>query len=417
MAEWVGLLDCNNFFVSCERLFRPDLKGRPVVVLSSNDGCIVARSQEVKDKNIPMGIPYFQVKDILKDIDAVTFSSHFALYRDISRRVFEVMRTELDTVQQYSIDEAFFKLSGDSREVQEQLKRLKDKVELNVGIPVSVAAASSKTQVKYASLIAKKSGGVFVLEAEEWNKRIADIPLRDVWGVGHKLAQQYKSKGLTTVLQLLALERGSVKQHFGVHGERLWLELKGIQTTSLMHKAEPQKSILSSRSFKNTSTDLSVLQDAVAYHVRHAAEDLRGMGMKTSYIQVSLAPSRHGDFLLQGGVLGQVLEPATNNTFDLLKEAALLVEAIYRPYVPYKKAGIILTSFTPESHVQESLFASPTLNHSGALMPVIDEINRRSGKETILLGTRLKNHTWSASEEIKSPAYTTNWKHLKEVRA
>ncbi len=417
MTEWVGLLDCNNFFVSCERLFRPDLKTRPVLVLSSNDGCVVARSQEIKDKGIAMGVPYFQIKDILKDIDATMFSSHFALYRDVSRRVFEVMRKEVDTVEQYSVDEAFFTLKGSIDEVSEKVRAIKDRVEMEVGIPVSVGVALSKTQSKYASSVAKKAGGICVLSQTDWHDRTPAILLSSIWGVGQRSAEAYRKHGLLTVADLIKLERRQVTGLFGVVGERLWQELQGIPSGTLSRRLEHQKSILNSRSFRETTNDISVLKDAVASHVREAAEDLRSMDLKASFIQVYLGTSRHGDFFLQGGSDRTTFSEPTDDSFLLLKAAMSLVDGIYSSGVPYKKAGILLTDFTPNTEEQLSMFSDSTEAKTASLMPVIDALNRNMGRDSIVLGSRLQSRKWQSSRESKSPAYTTDWSELKTVIA
>lgn len=417
MKQWVGLLDCNNFFVSCERLFRPDLRGVPVAVLSSNDGCVVARSKEIKDKGIPMGVPYFQIKDIIKDIGAVTFSSHFALYRDISKRVFEAMRSELDVVEQYSVDEAFFYLEGDTAHVERMLFHLKDKVEREVGIPVSVAAASSKTQAKYANSISKRTSGICVLGEVEWREMVDRIRLVELWGVAHKSATQYERKAVKTVGELTALPRQVVEQQFGVHGVRLWSELRGEQAIVIHRTAATQKSIISSRSFAVASGDREVVKDAVAYHVRHAAEDLRAMRKKAGFIQVSIMPSRHGDYVLQGATLGSRLEQPTADTFILLEKAMELVEVVYKSGVPYKKAGILLTDFIPEAIEQQTLFSESTPVEKKKLLAVIDSINQAARGEVLQIGSRLRTNAWQSAHEKKSPAYTTNWSQLKVVKA
>jgi len=417
MQEWIGLLDCNNFFVSCERLFRPDLKSRPVLVLSSNDGCVVARSQEIKDKGIAMGVPYFQIKDIIKDIEAVTFSSHFALYRDISRRVFEVMRMEIETIEQYSVDEAFFTIQGGLEEVEIKIRSIKDRVEREVGIPVSVGVALSKTQAKYASSVAKRTGGICVMSPSNWSVRVADIQLSSIWGVGLRSAEAYRKHGLVTVADFVVLERRQVKGLFGVVGERLWQELQGIPTSTISKRLEHQKSILNSRSFKETTNDISVLKDAVASHVREAAEDLRSMNLKACFIQVSLGTSRHSDFFLQGGSKHSTLNEPTDDSFLLLKTAMDLMDTLYRHDVPYKKAGVLLTDFTPKTVQQLSMFGTASESKSAALMPVIDALNREIGRDSIVLGSRLQTKKWQSSRESKSPAYTTDWSEIKTVKA
>jgi DNA polymerase V len=418
MEQWIGLLDCNNFFVSCERLFRPDLVRKPVLVLSSNDGCVVARSQEIKDKGVSMGVPYFQVKDIIKDSNATMFSSHFALYRDISRRVFEVMRAELDTIEQYSVDEAFFNLEGNDISILEsRLHELKDKVERVVGIPVSLGLAKSKTLAKYAGSVAKRTNGVFILSSNEWGSRVSTVKLGELWGVGLRLTVAYKNKGIITATDLIRLEQRQVQELFGVVGVRLWQELQGIASIALKRQLQTQKSILSSRSFKATSSDKSVLQDAVAYHVREAAADLRAMKQKTTSIQVHLGTSRHGDYLLQGGTLAATLPNPTNDTFVLLKAASQLVEKLFKDSVPYKKAGVLLTNFSPELVNQLELFVDTQEDKTKGLMPVIDSINHGMGRNSLLLGSHLQTKKWQSSQESRSPAYTTSWKDIAIVKA
>lgn len=417
MDTWIGLLDCNNFFVSCERLFRPDLKRKPVLVLSSNDGCVVARSQEVKDNGIPMGVPYFKIKDTIKDIDATTFSSHFALYRDVSRRVFTVMREVMNDIEQYSIDEAFFKLEGSKEEVVEKARELKTRVEQYVGIPVSIGLAHSKTRAKFANSRAKKGSGVVILGEEEWCGFTQTLKLTDLWGVGYRLGEQYKRAGVITVNDLLRFEQRQIEELFGVVGVRLWMELQGRPVYEFSRVHEAQKSILHSRSFKHTSEDIAVLKDAVAYHIREAAEDLRGQKQRCRNLTVSILTSRHGDFFLHGGSAGVEFPSPTSDTFTLLREAMRLVETLYRPGIPYKKAGVSLSNFTPEEVLQTTLFEDVHEKETASLMPIIDSINLRKGRGSIVLGNQIRSKEWEASKELRSPSYTTSWDQLANVKA
>lgn len=417
MEPWVALLDCNNFFVSCERLFRPDLKGKPVMVLSSNDGCVVARSQEIKDMGVPMGVPIFQIKDSLKDKNVTTFSSHFALYRDISRRVFEVLRREVQTIEQYSIDEAFFTLCGPHEVVEARATALKDTIEREVGVPVSISVARSKTIAKYASSLAKRTNGIKVLANEEWRILQNKVELGEIWGVGSKTSQTFKAKGLVTVADFAKLEERTVKTLFGVLGERLQNEFKGMFTASLTRSLEPQKSILHTRSFRETTTDIEVLKDAVAYHLREATEDLRSMGFLTKALTVYLGTSRYGDYLLQGGSKSLILQTPTSDTFTLIREAMLVVDELYIAAVPYKKAGVLLTDFSPILSRQMSLFEEKKEAKTKELMPMLDAVNKKIGKGSVVLGTRLKEVRWQSSQLKRSPAYTTNWKDIAKVKA
>ncbi|MCA9360504.1 Y-family DNA polymerase [Candidatus Nomurabacteria bacterium] len=410
----IGLLDCNNFFVSCERLFRPDLIGKPVVVLSSNDGCVVARSKEIKDMGIPMGVPYFQIKDILKKADAVTFSSHFSLYRDISKRVFSVMHKELGFIEQYSIDEAFFTVSSGAEEVAHNLKRV---IEKQVGIPVSIGLAQTKTQAKYANSIAKKGTGVCALRLSDWQAIAKDIPLASIWGVGGKTELLYKKHGLETVADFIVLDQSRVASLFGLSGIRLQQELIGNPVFSVEHKVSTQQSILSSRSFSETATDLSVLADAVAYHVRHATANLRSLGLEAGKIRVSIRPSRHSDFMLRGGSKEAFMIAPTADSISLLRVANDLLKDLHEPGVPYKKVGVVLSLFSPVNQGQTTLFPDDTKVKHDTLMSLVDSLNTKIKKESVLLGSRLLSSAWQAKSEVCSPSYTTNWSEVVITKA
>ena len=419
METWVGLIDCNNFFVSCERLFRPDLNGKPVLVLSSNDGCVIARSQEIKDMGVPMGVPYFQIKDIIKDTEITTFSTHFALYRDVSRRVFDIVKRELEKVEIYSVDEAFFTIAGDVDEIKSRLAQVKDRIETESGIPVPIGVSLSKTLAKYASKQAKKTGGLKALTLQEWRVLTPEVQLESLWGVGGRTAASFREKGLHTAVDLLAVEERQIQANFGVHGVRLWYELQGISAVKTTERGgEGQKSILHSRSFKATTSDILVLKDAVAYHVREAAKELRQLGVVAGSLQVYLGTSRHGDFFLKGGSKQVFLTPPTADTFQLLKEAGELTERLFEPGVPYKKAGVLLTDFIKEEYVSGSLFPEKKANQTSTLSKALDAINGNlKGGAQVLLGSYLKQDVWQSSSVSKSPAYTTDWKDIATVKA
>jgi DNA polymerase V len=416
--QYIGVIDCNNFFVSCERLFRPDLRGKPVLVLSSNDGCVVARSQEVKDMGIPMGVPYFQIKDIIKKSDITVFSSHFALYRDLSSRVFTVVKRALPNKQQYSIDEAFFTLEVTTVEAAEiELCRIKRLIEQSVGIPVSIGLAMTKTQAKYANRLAKKAGGVVVLTPDHWSRLAEAVPLGDIWGVGRQMVGRYRMTHLVTASDLVAAPRARIDALFGIAGLRLQAELAG-QVVYRVEKSDAiQKSIMSSRSFKTTTTKLSVVQDAVAYHVRHAAEELRQMGLRAGSLTVSIRSSRHGDYMPRGGSIPVLLSEQTADTTVLLKTAMQLVEQLFETAVPYKKAGVLLGQFTPVTVRQSSLFEpSDTKPVTSILMQTVDALNIKFGRDMLQIGRHTATQTWSAGQSELSPAYTTSWSSIPLVK-
>lgn len=413
--QLIGLLDCNIFFVSCERLFRPDLIDKPVLVLSSNDGCVVARSQEVKDIGVLMGVPYFQIKDTIKKHRITTFSSHFALYRDISRRVFAVMRDMLCEVEQYSIDEAFFIVQGDPEKVA---LRLKEVVERVVGIPVSVGVARTKTQAKFANRLAKKSGGVKVFTKTDWSSVVDTIPLASIWGVGSKSELAFRQQGLVTVRDFLAVDVSRIEQLFGVVGLRLRCELEGEQALFFRPGAAPlQQSIMHTRSFRDAITDKIVIADALAYHVRQAAVDLRKMGQKARVIRVILTASRYGDYLMRGGTREIVLPVWTNDTVLLLQAASTVMESLFEENVSYKKTGIVLSDLVPESLEQVSLFEENAQEKMTSLMSIIDRLNQQKGDELVLLGSRLRKGKWDSRIDLRSPAYTTKWSDIALVKA
>jgi len=361
-----------------------------------------------------MGVPYFQIKDIIQKHDITVFSSHFALYRDLSRRVFSVMRSELEVVEQYSIDEAFFRIEGEPLEVA---FRVKLAVEKAVGIPVSVGVAPTKTLAKVANDRAKKSAGIHVLDTVIWRERAKKVPLAQIWGVGGKSELRYKQHGLQSVADLLQADPARVTKLFGIGGWRLQQELAGISVLSLQQKHDPQRSVMSSRSFPKTTTERSVLADAVSYHIRHAAADLRAQAQLAARLTVTIRPNRHGDFILRGGTKEVVLAVPTDDTFVLLEVAKNILFELYEAGVPYKKAGVVLSGLIPAGGGEQSLFDQAELGRHNSILAVVDRLNKREGKEVLLIGSRLSTHKWQALAEVCSPAYTTRWREIVTVNA
>jgi DNA polymerase V len=411
----IGLMDCNNFFVSCERLFRPDLQKKPVAVLSSNDGCIVARSQEIKDLGIPMGIPYFKVKDICEKEGAVLFSSNFTLYRDISARVMQTLASEVGPCEVYSIDEAFFEIEDDITEAE--VLQIRARIMKNVGLPVSIGIASTKTLAKQASSIAKKGSGACILTPELWDEKQKDTLCGAIWGLGRQTSTKLSGMGVKTVAEFLALDRAVIRRHFGVGGERIYSELQGIAAYAVGESADDvQQSIMSSRSFEKTTKDLASLESAVAYHVSFAAEKLREKKLVATTMSVSILASRHGDFLLRNGYATITLAEPTAHTHELLKEALSQVRKLFDSEVPYKKAGVVLGGLMPESYTTGDLFSQESSAELGVVDSVTDMLNERFGHGTIHSGMILKNATRS-SAKLRSKEYTTRWKDIPSVKA
>jgi len=416
--KYIALLDCNNFFVSCERLFRPDLLGRPVVVLSSNDGCVVARSKEIKDKGIPMGVPYFQIKDTLLGMNAAVFSSHFALYRDVSRRVFEVVRTYQPEIEQYSIDECFFTFeSDDPLAVVEEIKK---RVEQVVGIPVSIGVASSKTRAKYVNSVAKKTTGIALMTEEEWVSSAPGIRLSEIWGVGSRRSRQFDTHGIKSVADLLATPHSRIETLFGVEGVRLKAELSGQAVFGITARRPLQKSLMSTRSFAKETKEYEVLLNAIKYHLYQVVQDLESMDAKTNVIRVMIAPSRYGDYAFYGSSLETVLTIPTRDIFTLQEAAVGLLRKAFNPEVPYKKAGVVLSGISVTEAETMSLFAGPAEESDAtksAVSAAIFSINKKHGKALVQLGSVTgTNLAWQSRKDSVSPSYTTSWADLKVVR-
>jgi len=376
---------------------------------------VVARSQEIKDKGIPMGVPYFQVKDILSEIGAVAFSSHFALYRDISRRVFNVVKQRLGSIEQYSIDECFFLVDPqDAQTVAEELRTL---VYQEVGIPVSVGIGQSKTQAKYASKLAKKSDGVHVMNPGEWLQRQTGIPLGEIWGVGSARTRKFAERELHTVGDYLTLPRALARQLFGVEGERLWSELKGESASVLLKSQEAQKSLMSTRSFANETTKKATVLEALRYHLHEIVADLHDMQAVATSIRVLAYPSRFSDYVLQGMSVEIVLPVPSDNLFVLERHILYAVEKNWLPGVPYKKAGIV-ANLKPNVGQTGTLFPDQAEQRTRELTETLLQINKSEGRGAIRLGSVAANKMlWQSRTDALSPDYTTNWKCLCEVKA
>jgi DNA polymerase V len=416
--RYIGLLDCNNFFVSCERLFRPDLWRRPVVVLSSNDGCIVARSQEVKDLGVPMGVPYFQVKGTLMDAGTTVFSSHFTLYRDISRRIFSELQHLVGVVEQYSIDESFFVLHDNPYETA---CHIRTQIERAVGVPVSIGVASTKTQAKYANAVAKQGSRVEYYSCAQFMLEADDIPLHALWGVGRGRSRAFTAAQLRTVADVQRQTLSFMQSRFGVEGARLHQELRGTTAFAVVPQRLPQKSVMSSRSFRSKTTERAVVEDALAYHIHHTATDVRAQGQGARAVTVSLRPSRHGAYALRGGRATEELVVPSDDPVVLGTVAQRLLRSLWQPGIPYAKVGVCLHELmSPDVQPPlPELSMTPEAPQAvrDRLWRAVDHVNRRHGSYTVAVGRRMRRATWEARRDALSPAYTTRWHELPVARA
>ena len=416
-THMIGLMDCNNFFVSCERLFRPDLRNRPVAVLSSNDGCIVARSQEVKDLGISMGVPLFQVKDICKKHNIVLFSSNFKLYRDISSRVMSALKDEFEICEQYSIDESFFTISESATE--NDMEAVRARIMQKTGIPVSIGVAKTKTLAKIASTIAKKGTGVCMMNDSVWNASVKDMSCGSVWGIGRRISASLTRDGIYTISDLLTQDNAFIRSRFGVMGERVCMELRGTSAYPVGVSVDSfQESYASTRSFGKPVTSKLVLMSALSYHVEHIAEKLRMHNLVASIITIEIRGSRFGEYSHRKGTLSSVFSIPTSDTFVLTKEVEQLLDTLFDSEIPYKKAGVVVSGIAPESYAPVSLFGpdAKTLR-TDSLSALSDSLNSRFGKGSLIHASTLGTEKWQEHKTHMSPEYTTSWSQIACIKA
>ncbi len=407
------LFDCNNFFASCEQVFRPDWRRRPLVVLSNNDGCVISRSPEAKAMGIAMGEPYFKCRERLEAAHAVVCSANFPLYSDLSERIMSVLEDALPEVQQYSVDEAFARVEGSGVDWEAECRRLRARIRRWTGITVSVGLAPTKTLGKLANETAKhepQHRGVLALTAPAlWEPLLARTPVGEVWGVGRRLAPRMQALGIRTAAGLAGASLDWLRRHFGVHGERLALELRG---TSCLDDEAPatRTQIMVSRSLKEGIDDLAVLQDALRRFVERAGRTLRSEGLMAAEVHVVLRTSRFEEAgQLYANARGAALPCPTDDTREFTRTALALLDSIYRPGYAYKKIGVLLTGLTEIGSVQPT-FEHPHIEPS-RLMGVLDGLHRQGLK--VHFGSRAAETPWHHA--FTSPRYTTNWDELPEA--
>ena len=420
----IALVDVNNFYASCERLFRPDLKGVPIVVLSNNDGCVVARSAEAKRLGIRMGVPYFQIREVYEAQGGIWFSSNYALYGDMSNRVMTTLEGMAPTVEVYSIDEAFIELSESwAGDLVEYGRQIRERVQQWTGLVVGVGIGPTKTLAKLANYAAKKwpaTGGVVDLRDEGRRARLMAItPVEEVWGIGRRLTAKLESQGINTVADLVAADAKSLRRRYGVVVERTVQELRGQPCTELEQLAQAKQQIICSRSFGERITTMGPMREALAGYMERAAEKLRAEGQRCCYVTLFIRSSpfseRETDY---GNQISTRLPAPTSDTRDLLALVEPLLCRIWRDDVRYQKGGVMLADFTPASMHQGDLFADRQQDPRGeALMQVIDQINQgRLGK--VYFAARGRGTTaWMMKREQLSPRYTTCISELPAVKA
>lgn len=416
-----ALADVNSFYASCEKVFRPDLRDKPVIVLSNNDSCIVARSPEAKALNIPMGVPWFKVKDTAARLGVVAFSSNYSLYHSMSERVMRCLESLSPRVEQYSIDEMFLDVAGidNSISFEDFGRQLREHVYRHTALTVGVGLGPTKTLSKsaqWASKQWKQFGGVLALtpgNPRRTQKLLSLQPVEEVWGVGRKLSKRLHTMGITTALQLAQTHPAFIRKNFSVVLERTVRELNGESCISLDEAPPAKQQIVCSLSFGERITEYDAMRQAICQYAERAAEKLRGERQHCRHIAVFVNTSPFAaNESYYGNMASESLPVPTQDTRDIIASAVRSLSRIWVPGHRYAKAGVMLNDFTPTGVSQLSLFddVQPHAN-SEALMKVVDGINH-SGLGRVWFAGRGIAPEWQMKREMLSPAYTTNWKGL-----
>lgn len=416
-----ALVDCNNFFVSCERVFRPDLWHKPVAVLSNNDGCIVARSNEVKALGVPMGVPYFKVRDVLAANKVTLFSGNFALYGDFSQRVVQILQIACPAIEVYSVDESFLDISHlPITDYVAWGRNLRETIYQYTGLPVSVGIGPSKTLAKAAADFAKKNHdtlGAFSVVGED-QKRIdllKWLPVKDVWGIGWRTAPKLQARGIQTAYDVTQLSEQWAQEQLSVRGVRTLRELKGESCYGLDNSGEPQQSIARIRSFSHAIRNYYELEGAVATFAAQASAKLRQQGEVAGGVMTFMRTSRHSEVQRGGSQLVKLAQP-TADTAPIIAAALQALQQIYDPEFGYKKAGVVLVGL--QTAQQLALQSDPhQLERRDSLMATVDAINQQFGTRLVRHASEhLDAHAWHSKRELRSPAYTTNWREIRTVK-
>ena len=425
----MAIVDCNNFYCSCERLFRPELETKPVVVLSNNDGCIISRSDEAKKLGVEMGGPYFLAKPLIQKHGISVFSSNYNLYGDLSWRVMETLRHLLgkDRVEVYSVDEAFIDLHGFDRDALPGIAlQIRQTVEQWTGIKVSVGIAATKVLAKLANRLSKKdkqrSGCIMVLDSEQKIKKaLMDTPVDDIWGIGRQYAVKLKETwSIYDAWQLRNVSDEFASKHLGgVTGVRLIRELRGEVSKELEEELVNKKMIASTRMFGTPVSDIRDIKEAIATYTSRAAEKLRRQHSAARVISIFVVTrdQHHSLNFKKSGTrsVQTILPSATSLTNELIKPAVEMVDQLYENGQVYKKAGVMLSGLTPDDSIQGNLFLENNKNGDRMLMSMIDNINFSQRDDVLKFAASGTTRDWKMRQDLKSKRYTTRWDELYEV--
>ncbi|QEY25804.1 Y-family DNA polymerase [Neisseria zalophi] len=417
-----ALIDGNNFYASCERVFRPDLKNTPIVVLSNNDGCVVARSSEAKKLGIRMGVPFFQIRHLVSSGSVVAKSSNYKLYTDLSRRMMETIATLVPSIEIYSIDECFADVSG-MADLTQLGYSIRQRVMQWVGIPTSIGIAATKTLSKFCNHLAKQYpkqfNGVVVWEywpASIQERALASQPVAEIWGIGRHTSEKLAAQKIQTALDFYRSDAAMLRARYGVVIERIHRELHGYTCHDLQVETDTRKHIIRSRSFGKTLTEFEALEAAISHHISDGAAILRQEGTLATTVTVFIHTNRFRENEPQycGHLMSVLVEP-TADTIQLNRAALALLKKIYRPGLEFKKAGIELGGIQPSGIIQANLWSSNTVDRS-SLLSAWDEITAHYGRHCIKLASELLSSDWHMSRDALSPCYTTSLQDVVVIK-
>ena len=405
-----ALIDCNAFYVSCERVFNPKLNNKPVVALSNNDGCIIARSKEAKALGIKMGVPLFKVKDIVERENVIVFSSNYTLYADMSRRVMNIISEFAPSIEVYSIDEAFIELTNMNVDYESYVRQMRKVILQYTGIPVSIGVASTKTLTKVANHIAKDDesleGVCSLVKHENLDQVLEDTNVVDVWGVGRQLSKKLIANGIFNAKLLKNCEDGWVRKMMSVNGLKTVSELREISCLDLEETSATRKSCCTTRSFGKPLENLDDIEQAVTTFARRATERIRGENLTASTVSVFLRTNPFDRNRYYSNSSTTTLSYPTYDTMQIVKTALQLTKIIFRENYKYKKAGVLLSGFYEKGTETKDLF-SETRYRSPKLMSAVDQINERYGSDTIQIATECQIGKWKQKRKNCTQSYTT----------
>ncbi|MFS4466661.1 Y-family DNA polymerase [Maribacter sp. 2210JD10-5] len=417
-----ALVDCNNFYASCERVFQPSLNDRPVAILSNNDGCFISRSSEAKALGLPMAAPAFKYKSFCKEHDIKVLSSNYPLYGDMSNRVMNILNKFTPDIETYSIDEAFLKFEGfQGYDFNTYGRKIQYKVEKSTGIPISIGLAPTKALSKVANKIAKKfkskTGGVFVIISEEDRiKALQWTKIETVWGIGHGNLKRVRSKSVKTAYDFTQLSDEWTKKQMGIIGLRLKKDLEGEPTLDLDDDTRDKKAIATTRSFENTYSDIENIQERISTFASSCAEKLRAQKSSCNIVMVFLRSDKHKKNTIQDRSSTYITLPyASDSNLTISNYAVRAVTSIFKKGIKYKKAGVIVTGLVPTDTRQLDLFQRENPKHD-ELMKVVDKINNKYNGHKLKIANQDLQRTWKMRQEHLSPKYTTQIKDIIKVK-